>query len=499
MAAMGGDQRQMMEGAAEDKFPDGLRVLAVDDDCVCLKVLDNLLHGCKYHPTTVTDAKTALKILRAGKEKFDVVITDVRMQDMDSFKLLELIRLEMDLPVIMLSEDCDKTAVTKGINHGACDYLVKPVHTNELKNIWQHVERKRKSEAIRHISGDDDDDQRAQLGTAAKSNDGANNDENKENTQASTTQKKPKVGWTIELHTKFMEAINQIGLYRATPKKILEMMNVDFLTRQNVSSHLQKYKLYLKRVNPNPLGDSCVRWNSFMNTQESFMQNHEHESWSVSSGGIASWSPNHYGEAGHLGQHTNTQSSMSMGSLINGGRMPVYSVQQTPYMGRFFGFNEHIVPFIIPGNPSSILMLNANDSVPMAPPQFVYSDPITTLVVGFGEHMAPLNIESNMGSVGMMLNGRSAHGTGRTSVAETDMVNYGRTSSALSNHQTDGFVPLTQMHDVGDASGILHVQEGTMDQQALGGQLNGINALSSVGISNLLNEDFIGEEAVMDG
>ena len=71
-------------------------------------------------------------------------------------------------------EGCDE-----GNNHGACDYLVKPVHTNELKNIWQHVERKRKSEAIRHISGDDDDDQRAQLGTAVKSNDGANTDDNK--------------------------------------------------------------------------------------------------------------------------------------------------------------------------------------------------------------------------------------------------------------------------------------------------------------------------------
>ncbi|KAF7104524.1 hypothetical protein CFC21_105415 [Triticum aestivum] len=100
MAAMGGDQRQMMEDAAEDKFPEGLRVLAVDDDCVCLKVLENLLRGCKYHPTTVKDAKMALKILSAGKVKFDLVITDVRMQDMDSLKLLERIRLEMDLPVI---------------------------------------------------------------------------------------------------------------------------------------------------------------------------------------------------------------------------------------------------------------------------------------------------------------------------------------------------------------------------------------------------------------
>ncbi|XP_044432398.1 two-component response regulator ORR24-like [Triticum aestivum] len=492
---MGGDQRQMMEDAAEDKFPEGLRVLAVDDDRVCLKVLENLLRGCKYHTTTVKDATTALKILRAGKEKFDLVITNVRMQDMDSLKLLERIRLEMDLPVIMLSEGCEKKAMMKGINHGACDYLLKPVHTNELKNIWQHVESRRNSEAIRHISRDDDDDQRSQLGTATKNNDGANTDESKESTHASSTQKKPKVAWTIELRTKFMEAINQIGLYRATPKKILELMNVDYLTRKNVLIHLQKYKLYLKKVNSNPLGDACVRWNSFMNIWESFMHNHEHERWGVSSGGSASWSPNHYGAAVHLGQHTSTEGSMSMGSLISGGTMLGYLVPQTPTMGIFSGLNEHIVPFNIPSNPRSIGMLNANINVPMAAPQFVYSDPITTVVAGFSEKMAPFNIASKMGSVGMMLNGKYAPGTGRISVAETEMVNYGRTSSALSNHQTYDFVPLTHMHDVGDASGIFHVQEGTVDQQAPSSQLNGINDLSSVGI----NEDFIGEDAVMDG
>ncbi len=46
------------------------------------------------------DAATALRMLRERPGDFDLVISDVHMLDMDGFKLLELIGLEMDLPVI---------------------------------------------------------------------------------------------------------------------------------------------------------------------------------------------------------------------------------------------------------------------------------------------------------------------------------------------------------------------------------------------------------------
>ncbi|KAI4969624.1 hypothetical protein ZWY2020_000538 [Hordeum vulgare] len=343
MAAMGGVS-PTMENVVEDKFPEGLRVLVVDDDCVCLKVLEALLRHCKYQPTTAMDAKTALRMLMAGKQQFDLVITDVRMPGMDGFKLLELIRLEMDLPVIMLSVDYEKKAVMKGIEHGACDFMVKPVRTHELKNIWQHVKRWRNPEATSHISDDDNDDQSIQQWTAAKSegsrnriNGGDDSSKNKESTYISTTQKKPRVEWTIALHNKFLEAINEIGLNRAAPKKIWELMNVDYLTRESIASHLQKYRLHLKRVKSNSSGDTYGRRNSWhnMKNQSNFMHNPEHERWNVASGDIASWSTDNYGAMGHFAQTKNIQGNFSMGSFLHGGRMSSYIGPQPPDVSRF--------------------------------------------------------------------------------------------------------------------------------------------------------------------
>ena len=38
------------------------------------------------------------------------------------------------------------------------------------------------------------------------------------------------------------------GVKNAVPKTILQLMNVEGMTRENVASHLQKYRLYLKRM-----------------------------------------------------------------------------------------------------------------------------------------------------------------------------------------------------------------------------------------------------------
>jgi len=54
--------------------------------------------------------------------------------------------------------------------------------------------------------------------------------------------KRTRLVWTEELHQRFVEAVERIGIDKAVPKAILETMGVKGLTRENVASHLQKYR-----------------------------------------------------------------------------------------------------------------------------------------------------------------------------------------------------------------------------------------------------------------
>ncbi|XP_010434886.1 PREDICTED: two-component response regulator ARR2-like [Camelina sativa] len=258
-------------GSNSDPFPAGLRVLVVDDDPTCLMILERMLMTCLYRVTKCNRAELALSLLRKNKNGFDIVISDVHMPDMDGFKLLEHVGLEMDLPVIMMSADDSKSVVLKGVTHGAVDYLIKPVRIEALKNIWQHVVRKKRNEwnvsehsggSIEDTGGDRD---RQQPREDADNNSSSVNegnwrssssrkrkeeevDDQGDDKEDTSSLKKPRVVWSVELHQQFVAAVNQLGVDKAVPKKILEMMNVPGLTRENVASHLQKYRIYLRRL-----------------------------------------------------------------------------------------------------------------------------------------------------------------------------------------------------------------------------------------------------------
>ncbi|KAK4353722.1 hypothetical protein RND71_025916 [Anisodus tanguticus] len=329
-------QSSTNDRVSDMQFPAGLRVLLVDDDPTCLRILEQMLRKCHYEVTKSNRAEIALSMLRENRNGFDIVISDVHMPDMNGFKLLEHVGLEMDLPVIMMSADDSKDVVMKGVTHGACDYLIKPVRIEALKNIWQHVIRKKKHEFPKDKDfeqstslEDGDRQQKPQddVDYSSSANEGnwksskkrkEEEDENEDRDDTSTL-KKPRVVWSVELHQQFVQAVNQLGIDKsktllflhicpslgehsdpvpvlaegsrypfelveiicggmkwvemlgiipeAVPKKILELMNVPGLTRENVASHLQKYRLYLRRLSSVSQHQSGLN-NSFMGHPE---------------------------------------------------------------------------------------------------------------------------------------------------------------------------------------------------------------------------------------
>lgn len=131
-----------------------------------------------------------------------------------------------------MSADGRTSAVMKGIRHGACDYLIKPVREEELRNIWQHVVRKIWNENKeldnscsmedndRSKRGNDDTEYTSSVADATKgivkeqkkrSNLKDEEDVELENDDPSTS-KKPRVVWSVELHQQFVSAVNQLGL-----------------------------------------------------------------------------------------------------------------------------------------------------------------------------------------------------------------------------------------------------------------------------------------------
>ncbi|CAA0841964.1 Two-component response regulator ARR2 [Striga hermonthica] len=247
----------------EDEEAAMIRVLLVDGSSTCLFILEALLRQCQYHVSTAEGAITALRILRDNNSRIDLVISEVDLPDMDGFVLLKEVSLRMDIPVVLVSWDDSKERVLKGIMNGACDYLVKPVRVEELKNIWQHVVRKKlrknknvdDNKIVNRVVGESHVEMKeASNNNSVCFNENPKNDKRHTRDEVSSKQKKPRVVWSQELHRKFVAAVDQLGVDKAVPKRIMELMNIEGISREHVASHLQKHRMHLKKSKGEAVG-----------------------------------------------------------------------------------------------------------------------------------------------------------------------------------------------------------------------------------------------------
>lgn len=119
------------------------KILIADDDPLILELLGMLItsYGCEFK--TAADGLQAAELL--NKDRFDIVITDIMMPNMDGMELLKYITSNHPgIDVIVITGYGGTFSYTDVIRAGASDYLSKPFNSDELEAKLNRIVRERK-------------------------------------------------------------------------------------------------------------------------------------------------------------------------------------------------------------------------------------------------------------------------------------------------------------------------------------------------------------------
>jgi len=105
-------------------------ILVVDDEPPIRRLLRNTLTVQDYRVVEAATAAEALAALR--RDKPDLVILDLGLPDMDGMDLIEKMRAQSQVPIVVLSSRGEERGKVRALDIGADDYVTKPFGIDEL-------------------------------------------------------------------------------------------------------------------------------------------------------------------------------------------------------------------------------------------------------------------------------------------------------------------------------------------------------------------------------
>jgi PAS domain S-box-containing protein len=116
----------------------GARVLLVEDVLVNQRVATELLESCGMHVDVADHGREAIRLLSTQAERYDLVLMDIQMPEMDGYETVRVVREELrlaELPVVGLTAHALDSERSRGLASGMNDYLTKPIQPEQLLGV----------------------------------------------------------------------------------------------------------------------------------------------------------------------------------------------------------------------------------------------------------------------------------------------------------------------------------------------------------------------------
>lgn len=131
-----------------------VKILIVDDNPKNLQVLGSILRSNYFLVEFSMNGQGAINWLL--EEKFDLILLDIMMPEMDGYETCRQIRKDKtndNIPIIFLTAKTDKESIIKGFSVGGQDYITKPFDSEELlARVNTHLELKFSREYLENVN-----------------------------------------------------------------------------------------------------------------------------------------------------------------------------------------------------------------------------------------------------------------------------------------------------------------------------------------------------------
>ncbi|PIN23832.1 hypothetical protein CDL12_03434 [Handroanthus impetiginosus] len=121
-----------------------IRILLCDVNPESCQEILSLLCRCSYQVVAVWSAREMYETLNSEGPRAHIILAEVNLLMSNDARMLRHIMREKQLqkiPVVIITTRDQVSITINGLRIGAADYLVKPLHHDELSNLWMHVQK----------------------------------------------------------------------------------------------------------------------------------------------------------------------------------------------------------------------------------------------------------------------------------------------------------------------------------------------------------------------